>query len=100
MGPYLKDSMPRSLTLTKLVGNLQTYDMGLGKMGKGGKSRKMALKGIEEEGDDIEDEDENEDLIFIANKIIMLLQYRKKDKNKAPKKSKSSRKGKNEKLLI
>ena len=74
--------------------------MGLGKMGKGGKSRKMAFKGIEEEGDDIEDEDENEDLIFIANKIIMLLQYRKKDKNKAPKKSKSSRKGKNEKLLI
>ena len=76
MGPYLKDSMPRSLTLTKLVGNLQTYEMGLGKTGKGGKSRKMALKGIEEEGDDIEDEDENEDedLIFIANKIIMLLQ--------------------------
>ena len=100
MGPYLKDSMPRSLTLTKLVGNLQTYDMGLGKMGKGGKSRKMAFKGIEEEGDDIEDEDENEDLIFIANEIIKLLQYKKKDKDKPLRKFKSSRKGKSEKPLI
>ena len=33
------------IPLTKLVGNLQTYEMGLGKMGKGGKSRNKALKG-------------------------------------------------------
>ena len=69
-----------------------------------GKSRNMALKGIEEESDDSEDEnedeDEDEDLTFIANEIIKLLQYRKKDKNKAPRKSKSFRKGKNEKPLI
>ena len=37
------------IPLTELVGNLQTYEMGLGKMGKGGKNRNMALKGIEEE---------------------------------------------------
>ena len=64
----------------------------------------MALKGIEEEIDDSEneneDEDKDEDLTFIANEIIKLLQYRKKDKNKAPRKSKSFRKGKNEKPLI
>ena len=60
----------------------------------------MALKGIEEEIDDSEDEDEDEDLTFIANKIIKLLQYRKNDKNKALRKSESSRKGKNEKPLI
>ena len=71
-------------------------------MGKGGKSRNMALKCIEEESDDYEDEDEDEDedLTFIANEIIKLLHYRKKDMNKAHRKSKSSRKGKNEKTLI
>ena len=66
----------------------------------------MALKGIEEESDDSKDEDEDEDedkdedLTFIANEIIKLLPYRKKDKNKDPRKSKSSRKGKNGKPLI
>ena len=86
------------IPLTELVGNLQTYEMGLSKMGKGGKSRNMGLKGIEEESDDFEDEDKDkdEDLTFIANEIIKLLQYRKKDKNKAPRKSESSKKGKNE----
>ena len=84
--------------------------MGLGLMGKCGKSRNLALKGIEEEIDNSEDEDEivdededdneDEDLSFIANEIIKLLQYRKKDKDKPPRKSKSSRKGKSEKPLI
>ena len=98
------------IPLTELVGSLQTYKMGLGLIGKGRKSRNFALKGIEEEIDDFEDEDksededdeddEDEDLTFIANEIIKLLQYRKKDKDKTPRKSKSSRKGKNEKPLI
>ena len=83
--------------------------MGLGLMEKGGKSRNLALTGIEEEIDDSEDEDESkneddddedEDLTFIADDIIKLLQFRKKDKGKPPRKSKSSRKGKNEKPLI
>ena len=33
------------IPLTELIGNLQTYEMGLGLMGKGGKSRNLALKG-------------------------------------------------------
>ena len=71
-------------------------------MGKGAKSRNLALKGIEEEIKDSEseDEDDDEDLTFITNEIIKLLQFRKKDKGKPPRKSKSSRKGKNEKPLI
>ena len=75
-------------------------------MEKCGKSRNLALKGIEEEIDDSDDEDESEDdnededLTFLANEIIKLLQYRKKDKYKPPRKSKSSRKGKSEKPLI
>ena len=32
------------ILLTELVGNLQTYEMELGSMGKGGKSRNLALK--------------------------------------------------------
>ena len=88
------------IPLTKLVWNLQTYEMRFGLMGKSEKSRNLALKGIEEESDDFEDEDEDEDLTFIADEIIKLLQFRKKDKDKPPRKSKSSRKGKNEKPLI
>ena len=69
-------------------------------MGKGGKSKNLALKGIEEEIEDFEDEDESEDddkdedLTFITDEIIKLLQFRKKDKGKPP------RKGKNEKPFI
>ena len=76
-------------------------------MGKDGKSRNLALKGIEEEIEDSENEDESEDeddededLTFITDEIVKLLQFRKKDKSKPPRKSKSSRKGKNEKPLI
>ena len=81
-------------------------------MRKGGKSKNLALKGIEEEIEDFEDEDESEDedededkdededLTLITDEIIKLLQFRKKDKGKPPRKSKSLRKGKNEKPLI
>ena len=94
------------IPLTELVGNLQTYEMGLCLMGKGGKSKNLALKGIEEEikdskdEDESEDKDEDEDLNFIIDEIIKLLQFRKKDKGKPPRKSKSSRKGENEKPFI
>ena len=96
------------IPLTKLVRDLQTYEMRLGLMGKGGKSKNLALKGIEEKIEDSEDEeesededeDEDEDLTFITDEIIKLLQFRKKDKGKPPRKSKPSRKGKSEKLLI
>ena len=77
-------------------------------MGKCGKSRNLALTGIKEEIDDFEDEDESknedddvdEELTFIADEIIKLLQFRKKDLDGPPRKSKSSRKGKSEKPLI
>ena len=73
--------------------------MGLVLMGKCGKSRNLALKGIDEEIEDSEDEDEDEDedLTFLTDEIIKLFQFRKKNKDKPPRKSKFSRKGKNEK---
>ena len=76
--------------------------MGLDLMGKCGKSRNLALKGIDEEIEDSEDEDddEDEDLTFLTDEIIKLLQFRKKDNDKPLRKSKSYRKGKNEKPLI
>ena len=80
--------------------------MGLGSMGKDGKSKNLAFKGIEEEiedsksEDEDEDDDEDEDLTFTTDEIIKLLQFRKKDKGKPPRKSKSSMKGKNEKSII
>ena len=46
--------------LTNLIGNLQTNEMGLGLIGKGGKSKNLALKGIEEEIEDSEDKEESE----------------------------------------
>ena len=72
------------ITLTKLVGNLQTYEIWLGLMEKCEMSKNLALTGIEEEIDDSEDEDEkkneddddddeDEDLTFIADEIIKLL---------------------------
>ena len=68
------------ISLTGLVGNLQTYEMGLGLMVKGGKSKNLALKGIKEEIEDSEDEDEDddedEDLTFIIDEIIKFLQFR------------------------
>ena len=70
------------IPLIELVGNLQTYEMRLGLIGKGGKSRNLALKGIEEEIDDSEDGDEDDDkdegLTFIANEIIKLFNIRKR----------------------
>ena len=78
------------IPLTELVGNLQTYEMRLGLMGKCGKSIHLALKGIEEEIEDSKDEDESDDedddddedenLRFITDDIIKLLQFRRKDK--------------------
>ena len=89
------------IPLTELVGNLQTYEMGLGLMGKGGKSRNLTLKGVKESIDDSEvederkdeDDDKDEDLTYIANEFIKLLQYKKNDKDKPTRKSKSSKKG-------
>ena len=49
------------IPLTELVGNLQTYEMGLGLMGIGGKSKNLTLKGIEEEIEDSENKEESED---------------------------------------
>ena len=46
-----------SIPLTKLVGNLQTYELGLARVGKGGKGKNMALKTKNDNNDKSSDED-------------------------------------------
>ena len=46
-----------SIPLTKLVGNLQTYELGLARVGKGGKGKNMALKTKNDNNDESSDED-------------------------------------------
>ena len=47
-----------SIPLTEIVGNLQTYELGLTRIGKGSKSKSMALKAKSNETDEpLEDED-------------------------------------------
>ena len=71
------------IPLTELVGNLQTYEIGLGLMEKDGKSRNLALKGIEEEIEDFEDEDESEDECKgFGHMRIKCLNYLMKEKTK------------------
>ena len=46
------------ILLTELVGNLQTYELGLTKIGKSSKSKSMALKA---KSSDLDESSENED---------------------------------------
>ena len=46
------------ISLTKLVGNLQTYELGLTRIGKSGKGKSMALK---VKSSDIDESSDNED---------------------------------------
>ena len=47
-----------SIPLTELIRNLQTYDLGLAKVGKGGKGKNMALKTKNDDNDEsFDDED-------------------------------------------
>ena len=47
-----------SIPLTKLIGNLQTYELGLARVGKGSKGKNMALKIKNDDNDEsFEDED-------------------------------------------
>ena len=47
-----------SIPLTELIGNLQTYELGLVRIGKGSKSKNMALKAKNDEEDELS-KDEN-----------------------------------------
>ena len=50
--------------------------MGLGLMGKGGKSRNLALKGLKEEIDDFEDEEKMKMKAKMKMKMMMRMRMR------------------------
>ena len=47
------------ILLTELIGNLQTYELGLSKIGKSGKSKSMALKAKSSDTDESSDDEDS-----------------------------------------
>ena len=60
----LKDN--DKIPLTKLVGNLQTYELGLSRIGKSSKSKSMALKAKSSETDESSDDEDSKMMSYIT----------------------------------
>ena len=57
------------IPLTKLVGNLQTYELGLSRIGKSGKSKSMALKAKSSETDESSDNEDSKMKSYITRQF-------------------------------
>ena len=57
------------IPLTKLVGNLQTYELGLTRVGKLGKSKSMALKAKSSDIDESSDDEDSKMKSYITRKF-------------------------------
>ena len=57
------------IPLTKLVGNLQTYELGLTRIGKTGKGKSMALKAKSSETDESSDDEDSEMKSYITREF-------------------------------
>ena len=55
--------------LTELVGNLQTYELGLTRIGKSGKSKSMALKAESSDTDESSDDEDSKMKSYITSKF-------------------------------
>ena len=58
-----------TIPLTKLTGNLQTYELGLTKLGKGTKSKNMALKAKSNETDESSDDEDSKMKSYITRQF-------------------------------
>ena len=58
-----------SIPLTELVGNLQTYELGLTRIGKGSKSKSMALKAKSNETDEFLDDEDSKMKSYITRQF-------------------------------
>ena len=58
-----------SIPLTELVGNLQTYELGLTRIGKGTKSKSMALKAKSNETDESSDNEDSKMKSYITRQF-------------------------------
>ena len=57
------------IPLTELVGNLQTYELGLTRIGKSGKSKSMALKAKSSNIDESLDDEDSKIKSYIARQF-------------------------------
>ena len=57
------------IPLTKLVGNLQTYELGLTRIGKGSKSKSMALKAKSNETDESSDDEDSKMKSYVTRQF-------------------------------
>ena len=57
------------ISLTELIGNLQTYELGLTRIGKSGKSKSMALKAKSSDMDESSDDDDSKMKCYITRQF-------------------------------
>ena len=57
------------IPLTELVGNLQTYELGLSRIGKSGKGKSMALKAISSDIDESSDDEDSKMKSYITRQF-------------------------------
>ena len=57
------------IPLTKLVGNLQTYELGLSRIGKSSKSKSMALKAKSSDTDESSDDEDSKMKSYITRQF-------------------------------
>ena len=57
------------IPLTELVGNLQTYELGLTRMGKTGKGKSMALKAKSSDTDESSDDEDSKMKSYITRQF-------------------------------
>ena len=58
-----------TIPLTELIGNLQTYELGLTRLGKGSKSKSMALKAKSNETDEFSDDEDSKMKSYIIRQF-------------------------------
>ena len=58
-----------SIPLTELIGNLQTYELGLARVGKGHKGKNMALKTKNDDNDESSDDEDTKLKSYITRQF-------------------------------
>ena len=57
------------MSLTELIRNLQIYDLGIARVGKGGKGKNMALKTKNDDNDELFDDEDTELKFYITRQF-------------------------------
>ena len=65
--------------LTELIGNLQTYELGLVRIGKGSKNKNMALKAKNDEGDESFEDENSKFKSYITRQFKKFIKENDKD---------------------